>query len=269
MRTLTLCLLLLLSAARAEAQYASQVENYTPGANANDPFLDAQSALGMPSLNNGYSEFLGEIFDNGDVTPFNPAFLGEQIVQVGDGGVLEVSFASPVVDDPRNPFGVDLIVFGNAFFHQPGTFEPIADEVSADDALISVSQYGSTWLDVGSGFADGLFPTNGFTDTNGPFESGGTLESDFTRPVDPSIDWLGADYAELVALYAGSGGGGGVDLGLLGLPWIQYVRITARNGVTTEIDAFADVAALPLPEPRSWALLLIALAAGTGARLRA
>jgi hypothetical protein len=179
-----------------------------------------------------------------------------------------VSFASPVIDDPGNPFGIDLLVFGNAFFFQPGSFEPIADDISADDALISVSQDGSTWFDVGSVFADGLFPTNGFTDTGGPFESGGTVQSDFTRPVDPSIDWLGSDYAELVALYAGSGGGGGVDLGPLGLPWIQYVRITARNGVTAEIDAFADVAALPLPEPGSYALLLIALVAGAGARLR-
>lgn len=266
---LALCITALCSGAPAHAQpFADTWVSYTPGANVTPGFDDPDSALGMPALNNGSSEVLGEIFDNGDVTPFNPAFLPDQLVQVGGGGELTVGFDHRVYDDPGNPFGIDLLVFGNAFFFQPDLFGAIAEEASVDDALISVSQDKSLWIDVTRVFADALFPTSAYTDTPGAFLSGGATLSDFTLPVDPSIDWLDATYEQLVtdpgALYAGSGGGGGVDLAETGLPWIQFVRIQAQNGVVAEIDAFSDVAAVP--EPGALALLLLGLGALRGAR---
>ena len=266
---LALSLAVLCTPTLAQAQpFADSIVSYTAGANVTPGFDDPASALGMPALNNGSSEFGGQVFDNGDVTPFNPAFLPDQLVQVGDGGELIVRFDAPVLDDSANPFGIDLLVFGNAFFFQPDLFGAVAEELSADDALISVSQDGLLWSDITSVFADALFPTSAYTDTPGAFLSGGATLSDFTLPVDPSIDWLDATYAELVtdlgALYAGSGGGGGVDLAEAGLPWIQYVRIQAQSGVVAEIDAFSDVAALP--EPAAMALLLLGLCALGGAR---
>ena len=73
------------------------------------------------------------------------------------------------------------------------------------------------------------------------------MESDFLRPVDPSItleSCLGLPYEDLVSMYDGSGGGTGIDLGALGLPSARFVRITgpASIGTSPEIDAIADVA---------------------------
>lgn len=270
--TLALCLAVLCAPALLRAQpFADTWEVYIPGASVNPVFTDPTRALGMPALNNGTSEFNDKVFDNGDVTPFNPAFLPEQLVQIGDGGELVVRFDHQVLDDPGNPFGIDLLVFGNAFFFQPNLFGAVAEDIAADDALISVSQDGEIWAEITSPFADGLFPTSAYTDTPGAFLSGGATLSDFTLPVDPSIDWLDKTYEQLVtdplALYAGSGGGAGVDLADTPWDWIQFVRIQARGGVVAEIDAFADVAAVP--EPAVIWLSLLALAGLLGRRAHA
>jgi hypothetical protein len=253
-----LCALLVLVASTGNAQpFADEVISYISGTGISTGFDDPLNALGMPALNNGTSVFMGETFDNGDVTPFNGAFLTDQLVQVGTGGELVVRFDAPVVDDPGNPFGIDLLVFGNAFFFDPVNFAPVALDIFADDGQISVSQDGDLWSDITSVFSDAVFPTSAYLDTPGPFASGGSTLSDFTLPVDPGSAWLGADFDEILALYSGSGGGAGVDLAETGLGWIQYVRVTARDGVTTEIDAFADVAAVP--EPSAVLLLLTGL----------
>jgi hypothetical protein len=70
--------------------------------------------------------------------------------------------------------------------------------------------------------------------------------SDFTKPVNPQIDWNGKSYSEIVALYDGSGGGTGVDISSTGLEWIQYVMVYQDESDTwsAEIDAFADVSAV-------------------------
>ena len=83
----------------------------------------------------------------------------------------------------------------------------------------------------------------------------------FTRPVDPDLtpaSFAGLDVAQIAALYAGSGGGAGVDLAPLGLPWIQYVRISqlASDTWSAEIDAVSDV-----PEPALLELLALGAAA--------
>lgn len=251
-----LCALLVLVASPGNAQpFADEVISYIPGSDVLAGFDNPANALGMPTRNNGSSEFGGEIFDNGDVTPFNAPFLGNQLVSVGAGGELVVRFADPVVDDPGNPFGMDLLVFGNSFFFDP-SFDPIANDIFEDPGQISVSQDGALWFDIAGVFSDSFFPTSGFLDTPGPFDSGGTLPSDFTLPVDPDIAWEGSDFDQIVALYDGSGGGAGVDLAETGLPWIRYVRITTIDGVRTEIDAFADV-----PEPSTALLVLAAVLA--------
>jgi hypothetical protein len=70
------------------------------------------------------------------------------------------------------------------------------------------------------------------------------------------------------AAYAGSGGGTGVDLATVGLAWIQYVRVWQPADATwsTEVDAFADVAAVP--EPATWGLAAaILLACVSSSRL--
>lgn len=71
-----------------------------PGQRINDPaFNDPSRALGPPVGGGTLSA------DNSKLVT-----LG------GFGGSITLRFTSPVLDDPCNPFGLDLIVFGNAFW---------------------------------------------------------------------------------------------------------------------------------------------------------
>ncbi len=90
------------SVVRADGPFAATVVNYepAPGQFVNDPqFNDANRALGAPS--GGGS---GEGNELGVVT------LG------GFGGRITLAFDHTVYDDHANPFGLDAIVFGNAFW---------------------------------------------------------------------------------------------------------------------------------------------------------
>jgi len=262
MRTLEVCLrvcaaivcgALFQTAARA-ASFASEVVSYSPGTNASAGYDDPQVALGSPERSTGSG-----IFD-GDVTPFNTPYASDDVVSIGAGGSLVLRFASAVQDDPTNPFGIDLLVYGNAFFGID--FETsLADGVLfSEPARIALSQDGQSWFDVGGVFADALFPTLAYRDPTGPFSSGGTLPTSFTQPVDPGLttaDFSGLDVAQIAALYGGAAGGAGIDLASVGLPWIQYVRIWQPEGDTwsAEVDALADV-----PEPAAGSLVLLACA---------
>jgi len=75
-----------------------------------DLTTDEIVTLGAPE------RFTGEGIFEGVVSPFNPAYGTDEIFSMGRGGFLVVEFDEAVEDDPRNPFGIDLIVFGNAGF---------------------------------------------------------------------------------------------------------------------------------------------------------
>ena len=239
--------------------WADAVISYDPGTDASAAFQDPTSSLGPPERTTG---------GDSDVTIFNPPFGTDQIVSIGSGGHLRVFFDEPVVDDPANAFGIDLLIFGNALFF--GDSSGNIAGVFPEPASIHLSQDGTTFFEVPGVFADDMFPTQGFLDTTDPFGGfgvggDGTLRTDFTQPVDPSLgidDFLGLTYAEAIGLYGGSGGGTGVDLADVGLDWIQYVEVRGLDSAA-EIDAFADVA--PVPEPagltaQAAALVLAALA---------
>jgi hypothetical protein len=236
---LTSCLAL---AARAESPFATEVVSYTPGAGAAAGFTNPQVALGSPE------RFTGEMIIPGAVTPFQPAFRPDEIVSIGTGGSLVVRFDHDVLDHPRNPHGVDLIVFGNAFFTDSGG--GVVAGLAAEGGAISVSADGVQWIRAAGLDADGLFPTLGYLDAGPYATTPGSVESDFLRPVDPSLtmsDLVGLDHAALVKRYDGSGGGTGVDIGALGLSSVRFVKIQGPSlaGVSPEIDAFSDVDPLP------------------------
>lgn len=223
--------------ATAGNPYAASIESYDPGSpppNLTDPAL----ALGEPSRMNDDPFFVST------VTAFNPPFV--DIVSIGPGGHLTVSFDSPIVDDPDHPFGIDLIVFGNSFFIDSDHPNGIVDGLLQDGGMIEISADGNTWQAVPGVVADGLYPTIGFQDS-GPYDTvPGDMPTDFTRPVDPSLalsDFMGLDHEQIIELYDGAGGGAGVDIGAVGLDLVQYVRISnAPDAVNTvEVDGFAKV----------------------------
>jgi hypothetical protein len=241
--------------------WADAVISYDAGSNAAPGFTTASAALGEPTRFTAPANPFG-----GVVTPLNASFGAGETVSIGEGGSLVVRFDEPVTNDNRNPFGIDLLVFGNSFlvgdfFNQDFSFNPagMASGVASEGGVIEVSSDGLDWRVV-PGAADGLYPTNGYADIVEPFTAmPGLVPADFTRPVNPSLNIAGKTFAEIVASYQGAGGGWGIDIGLTGLSSVQYVRITNPTGsATPEIDAFADVAAVP--EPASGTALFMAAA---------
>jgi hypothetical protein len=235
--------LLFTGAAGAGDPFADEVISYVSGANPPpvSGYTNPAVTLGSPE------RFTGEFIFPSAVTPFNPAFTSSEIVSIGGGGSLVLRFDEPVTDDPDNPFGIDLLVFGNSQFIDARYPLGIVAGLDSEGGSIEVSEDGENWVPARGLEADGLFPTLGYLDTTAYAEQPGTVLSDFTRPVNPALtldDFLGLMHEDVVALYAGSGGGTGIDLGALGLEAIQFLRITNAPGAANniEIDAASDVA---------------------------
>ncbi len=96
------CALTVSSAAQAGSPFATTVIEYepAPGQFVNDrQFNDATQALGAPSGGG-----------SGEGNELGVVSLG------GFGGRLTLAFDHTVLDDHANPFGLDAIVFGNAFW---------------------------------------------------------------------------------------------------------------------------------------------------------
>lgn len=235
--------------------YADSVVDFDLGAGGLGPGFDNPAwVLGEPTRFTAPGNQFG-----GPTTPFQAAFGADELFSIGEGGFVTVRFDEPVVNDPANPFGIDLLVFGNSFFFDQSFPDGVAGSLSSEGGLIEVSDNGTDWFAVpavgGSG-ADGLFPTLGYLDVTEAFPSqAGSVLSDFTKPVDPSFDPTGLALADIIAGYDSSGGGAGVDIGAVGLASISYVRISNAlgSGVTPEIDGFADV----VPAPGSMGAVLV------------
>ena len=228
--------------AQASGQFAAEVVEYVPGQGAGNAYRNPLSALGPPT------RMTGTTADPDVVTPFQPAWQPDELVTIGAGGRLTLAFAEPVIDDPGNPFGVDLIVFGNAFF-TTAAGPPCVQSIYAEGGFVEVSSDGIGFVPVEGVEVDGLFPTLGYLDAE-PFGDGpGTLESDFTRPVDPVHApgmLAGMCWSEVIEAYDGSGGGTPIDLAGTGLDAVRFVRFTVPVDAMflPELDAVADVAAV-------------------------
>jgi hypothetical protein len=229
------------------AGFASGVVGYIPGADVPVGYNNPANALGSPT------RFTGELFEfPGAVSPFNPAFEPDELVTVGRGGELVIRFDQPITDDPLNPFGVDLLVFGNAGFIDTDFPNGRAGALfgTSSGSRLEVSPDGISWTLVAGVQPDGNFPTLAYTDLSDPYSpTPGSALTDFLTPVDPTFSTFGKSYAQIVAGYNGSGGGTGVDLGALGLSSVQFVRVSTAANATSlaEIDAFADVRPIPSP----------------------
>jgi len=217
--------------------------SYEPGMGAPVGYTNPVSALGEPTRFTGVGVFPSV------VSPFSSPFLGSEIVAIGVGGHLTLQLGTPAINRPENPYGVDLIVFSNAFFIDLDYPMGIAGGLfGAGEGIVEVSDDGQTWHVVPDVAARGAFPTLGYLDS-GPFDqTPGRVPSDFHLPVDPAIDpddLFGLDYEALLAVYAGSGGGTGIDLSTVGLESATHVRISvsanAPNAVP--IDAITVVPA--------------------------
>lgn len=259
--SLTLGLASLANVSNAADPWADGVVQYLQGGSVgsdwvtSEPFTNPQTALGQPTRFAGTPETFGTA-----TTPFSSAYRSYEIVSLGAGGSLTLQFNEPVVDHPLNPFGIDLLIFGNSFYSIDFGAGTATGAIDANIGVIEVSANGVDYVPV-TGGADGKFPTVGYLDTTDPFApTAGSVLSDFTKPVNPAVlaSVAGLNTAQIIAAYDGSGGGSGIDLAGSGLGSVSFVRISNPAGSlrTIEIDALADVRAVP--EPATIALLTMA-----------
>jgi hypothetical protein len=166
------------------------------------------------------------------------------------------------MNDRRNPCGGDLIVFGNSFYSLATGFwtngdpnaSTITGTLNTEPGVVSVSQDGVTWSTFTSSSADTFPATLGRVyDPSHPDTTLGAWTQWWSVPTDPTLPlrgsllpatFAGLTVAQAAQLYGRSAGGTPFDIGQLGLPWIQYVKIEnpAGSGRTPEIDAISDVA---------------------------
>jgi hypothetical protein len=243
---LALASVLLVSTLNTPAQFADAVVAYDPGTGVSAAFTNAAAALGEPS------RVTPGMF-GGPVTPFNPPYLGSQLVSIGAGGALTLRFDRPIHDHPRNRFGVDFIIFGNCGFIITNEFSfetfnwigtPATDGslfgANTGATRVSVSRDGVNFYVLDPALAptvDAALPTDG--------------AGDFTVPADSTLtaaDFAGLTEEQIRALYHGSAGGAGFDLATardrfgnpVRLQWVTHVRIEVLSG-KSEVDGVAAV----------------------------
>jgi hypothetical protein len=222
----------------AQSQFASGVIAYNPGTGFSPNFTNSNAALGAPASGGGF-------------TPFAPPFSTSQIVSIGAGGSLTLQFNTPILNNQADPYGIDMMIFGNSFFvvtsgSGSSAITSGAIFTSTVSTRVEVSANGSTWFTLDPGLAPNvgtLFPTDG---TGNPFV-----------PVNPALtsgDFNGLNLSGIRSLYGGSAGGAGFDLSWardvngnsVDLQSASFLRIDVLSG-RTQIDAISVV-----PEPGTW-----------------
>jgi hypothetical protein len=253
---------LLLANTTDAAVFAAEVIDYSPGAGAT--LTDPTAALGMPYPIVGE----GSGFDS-PLTPFNPHYESDQLVQIGEGGHLVLRLSNYVEINS----GIEQIgVFGNAGLIDTDFPNGIAGNpvgtFGVDPVTISFSLDGSAWFG-----AENLLleqPTAFYAD---PAE---TSPADFGQNHALSLaDYAGQDLAGILSALNGSAGGNWLSIGTAAIPRAAYVRLEvpddgdANTTITAEIDAIAiDNRAVGAPIPEPSATLLIAFASAVALRRR-
>jgi len=248
-RVLAACLgaaLVTMTTVADEPRCASTVVGYTAGSGAGAAYRNPASALGPPT------QFTGLGVEPGAVTPFRPAFMPSEIVSIGRGGELVIAFDEPVTDDAAHPFGIDLIVYGNAMCGDIAYPSGVAGWVFQEGGSIDVSIDGVTWLPVPGAEADGGLPTLGWTDVSPYSTVAGTMPTDPALPIDPQVNAesiAGLSWPELLTVYGNAAGGTGIDLADVGIASIRFIRIRVAIDAASvpEIDAVVAVRAPRAP----------------------
>lgn len=258
------------------SDYAIEVVEYVQGGPVpldwiwRTPFNLPEGALGRPTIDTTGDWSVGPPEYPIAVVPVYPAFRAWELVSIGEGGHLILAFDHPVKNDPRNPCGIDFIIYGNTV----QVIDGASSWLNGDPNQCSIGT-ASIWAEPGTvSVAQTHDPdhpelTIWYTFDNPPGADmfaptlGRVYDPDHAPAELPHNGWWGAPthplipfnpnlgpadfYGHTLAYYARrygySAGGTGFDLDEVNLGWFRYVRIEnpTGSGMSPEIDAIADV----------------------------
>lgn len=145
-RIILIICLMLASATTASAWFAdiTQQSWYLPGTGqfVNNPlYNDPFRCLGAPTGGQVYEP--AHNYENGYCVS-----LGDRNA-AGTTASVTAGFSTPITDDPRNPYGLDFIVFGNAYFRlSMNEYLPLYADPGfrwQEPAFVEISQDGEEW----------------------------------------------------------------------------------------------------------------------------
>jgi hypothetical protein len=246
----------------------------TNGVATTAPYNNPAAILGRPTLT-FVDYYDGGITNRTSIIddPYWKSPSGQDVItEISAGGEVTLAMGRKVYHDPNNPYGIDLIVFGNSFFSVSGITGDVSDATDLDTAqlgsglfghatTVSVSPDGTNWYAFSN--TPALFPDGAYR-WDYPNHSWTEELLNANKPVDPAVyltDFAGQTVATGLEQFAGSAGGTGYSLAASGFPWIQFVRAQPGPNTYTVIDAIAAVN--PVVEGDALALSPADLAAGT------
>ncbi len=222
------------------------------------PYNDPAAILGRPALK-FVDVAAGGVTNRSSIVdpPCNVAPGGSDVItEITNGGQITVLMGRKVYHDPYNPYGVDLVIFGNSFFSLSDASITLGESTDLDaislgagifahSTIVSVSQDGTNWFTLSNSAAlsPANFPANAYRwdDAN---QSWTDEQLNPNKPLDPSVyatQFADQTPASILDQFNGSAGGTGYNLQESGLPWIQYVRVEPPSNSYTVIDAIAAV----------------------------
>jgi hypothetical protein len=270
LRLLALPVSLACASSAHAVSYASRVISYTPGS-APPTWSNPAAALGAASALTGENPAASNYFGFPNIlSPFSPAYQGDEIVQIGEGGQLTLQLSNFALVGS----GRELGIFSNVGLidadYPNGANTTPATHFGGGSANVSVSADNINWVSLGSSTFDMpsfMFPGASPYLTSpppGPFFANFGLPMPSPFPCFDGRDWAQTQNCFLVSPSVWSAGGNWLDLASSGLSQVGYVRfeIPSDGNPNTDLRLAIDTVAInnasvggSVPEPASLLML--------------
>jgi hypothetical protein len=274
LRLLALPVSLACASAAHAVSYASRVVSYTPGT-ANALWQNPSAALGSASALTGENPAASNYFGFPNIlSPFSPAYQGDEIVQIGEGGQLTLQLSNFALVGAGKEIGIfsNVGLIDADYPNGMNTFP--ATSFGGGAANVSVSADNITWKPLGSrtfGMPSFLFPNAGPYLTSPPPSA---QMADFGLPMPNGFacfdghDWVKTQNCFVVSQNVWSAGGDWIDLSSSGLGQVGYIRfeIPSDGDPGTDLRLAIDTVSVnnaavgsTVPEPASLLVLPLLL----------
>jgi len=261
----------MVAAATAHAtSYASRVVSYTPGT-ASTLWQNPSAALGGASALTGENPAASNYFGFPNIlSPFSPAYQGDEIVQIGEGGQLTLQLSNFALVGAGKEIGIfSNVGLIDADYPNGANTNP-ATSFGGGSAQVSVSADNITWKPLGS--QTFVMPAFQFPNAN-PYLTvppPSVFTGDFGKPMPNDFscfdghDWIKTQNCFQISNNVWSAGGDWLDLGASGLSQVGYIRfeIPSDGDPNTDLRLAIDTVAInnanvgsPVPEPTSLLVL--------------